>query len=197
MQRPPISRRAFIRTGGLSASALYGIPGALGTTSGSSLPDLNVLLVLVDDLRTELGCYGSARVRTPHIDRIADSGLTFLRCYCQQAASNPSRTSLLTGLRPDTTRVYDGRTHFRRALPRVVTLPEHFKRHGYETAAFGKIFESPALEDLRSWSMAPWIPGRARLAQQGKRGVSAVQLETAESQCLASVGRFRPSSRGR
>ncbi len=159
MQRPPISRRAFIRTGGLSTSALYGIPGVLGTTSGSSLPDLNVLLVLVDDLRTELGCYGSARVRTPHIDRIADSGLTFLRCYCQQAASNPSRTSLLTGLRPDTTRVYDGRTHFRRALPRVVTLPEHFKRHGYETAAFGRIFESPALEDLTSWSMAPWIPG--------------------------------------
>ena len=159
MQRPPISRRAFVRTGGLSASALAGISTALGKPSETSPPALNVLLVLVDDLRTELGCYGSARVRSPNIDRVADSGLTFLRSYCQQAASNPSRTSLLTGLRPDTTRVYDGRTHFRRALPSAVTLPEHFKRHGYETAAFGRVFASPALDDLRSWSIAPWIPG--------------------------------------
>ncbi len=119
----------------------------------------NVLLVLVPDLRTELGCFGSARAKTPHIDRLADTGLTFLRNYCQQAASGPSRTSLLTGLRPDTTRVYDDRVHFRRALPNALTLPEHFRSHGYATTAFGPVFGTVALDDRRSWSVAPWMPG--------------------------------------
>ncbi len=118
-----------------------------------------MLLVLVDDLRPELGCYGSARVKTPAIDGVAASGLTFLRCYCQQASSNPSRTSLLTGLRPDTTRVYEQRTHFRQALPQVVTLPGHFRKHGYETTAFGRVFDSPDTQDPGSWSIAPWAPG--------------------------------------
>ena len=157
-QFPLTSRRAFLRTGGLSACAVACAAGASANETGSPDPAPNVLLVLVDDLRTELGCYGSARVRTPNIDRIAKGGLTFLRSYCQQAASGPSRTALLTGLRPDTTRVYDGRTHFRRAVPGAVTLPEHFRRHGYETTAFGTIFESPAMDDLPSWSIAPWTP---------------------------------------
>ena len=157
-QFPLTSRRAFLRTGGLSACAVACAAGASAKETESPDPAPNVLLVLVDDLRTELGCYGSARVRTPNIDRIAKGGLTFLRSYCQQAASGPSRTALLTGLRPDTTRVYDGRTHFRRAVPGAVTLPEHFRRHGYETTAFGTIFESPAMDDLPSWSIAPWTP---------------------------------------
>ncbi len=168
-QRPHTSRRDFLRKGGLSASALASVSRALGKERDAPFPALNVLLVLVDDLRTELGCYGSARVRTPHIDRTAASGLTFLRCYCQQAASSPSRTSLLTGLRPDTTRVFDRRTHFRRALPGAVTLPGHFMRHGYETTAFGRIFDSPALDDLQSWSIAPWTAGGPSWrSQEGK-----------------------------
>ena len=118
-----------------------------------------MLLVLVDDLRPELGCYGSPRVKTPQIDRLAAKGMTFLRSYCQQAASSPSRSSLLTGLRPDTTRVYDQRTHFRAYRPNAVTLPEQFRNHGYTTTAFGKVFESAALDDRRSWSIAPWTPG--------------------------------------
>lgn len=148
----------FLRMGGLSACALADAAGPTAKGAEPVDPALNVLLVLVDDLRPELGCYGSAKVRTPNIDRIAEGGLTFLRCYCQQAASGPSRTALLTGLRPDTTRVYNGRTHFRRALPSAVTLPEHFRRHGYETTAFGGIFGSPAMDDLPSWSIAPWNP---------------------------------------
>ena len=119
----------------------------------------NVLLILVEDLRTELGCFGSAKVRTPHIDRLAGGGLTFLRCYCQQAASGPSRASLLTGLRPDTTRVYDDLTHFRRAAPAAVSIPEHFRAHGYATTAFGSVFGAAPLDDRPSWSIAPWAPG--------------------------------------
>ena len=120
-------------------------------------PKKNVLFIAVDDLRPDLGCYGNTDVKTPNIDRLAESGLTFLRSYCQQAVCNPSRTSMLTGKRPDTTQVYDLETHFRRYLPDVVTLPERFRRSGYTTTAFGKIFHKPQLNDQPSWSIAPWI----------------------------------------
>lgn len=157
--RPQSSRREFLRTGGLSAAAFAGAGRAIALQRESGSPPLNVLLVLVDDLRTELGCYGSARVKSPNIDRLAEGGLTFLRSYCQQASSGPSRASLLTGLRPDTTRVYDDATHFRHVLPGAVTLPEHFRRQGYETTAFGRITGVPALEDHPSWSVPAWTPG--------------------------------------
>ncbi len=121
-------------------------------------PRKNVLFIAVDDLRPDLGCYGNAQVQTPNIDRLSASGLTFLRSYCQQAVCNPSRTSMLTGKRPDTTRIYDLQTHFRRYLPDAVTLPEQFRRSGYATTAFGKIFHKPQLNDYPSWSIAPWIP---------------------------------------
>ena len=143
----------------MALPALAGRGRGLGARPDPESPARNVLLVFVDDLRAELGCYGSTRVHTPNIDRLASGGLTFLRCYCQQAASGPSRTSLLTGLRPDTTRVYDDRTHFRRAAPGAITLPEHFRRHGYETTAFGRVFGPSSLDDRPSWHIAPWTPG--------------------------------------
>ncbi len=158
-QSAPTSRREFLGRGGIALSALAGLGRADAKSRDDRPPDQNVLLILVDDLRTELGCYGSSRVLTPQIDRLAATGLTFLKSYCQQAASSPSRTSLLTGLRPDTTRVYDQQTHFRRARPNAVTLPQHFKRHGYATTAFGKIFQRPVLDDRLSWSIAPWTAG--------------------------------------
>lgn len=157
MQRRAPSRRDFLRQGGLAVTCAASV--ARAQDPDESAPPKNVLLVLVPDLRPELGCFGSARVRSPHIDRLAKSGMTFLRNYCQQAASGPSRASLLTGLRPDTIRVYDDRVHFRRALPGVVTIPQHFRLHGYVTTAFGSVFGRPALDDRESWSIAPWIPG--------------------------------------
>ena len=157
--RSHTSRRTFLRSGGVSLSAVAAAATGLAQEVAAPESKLNVLLVFVDDLRPELGCYGSPRVKTPQIDRVAANGMTFLRSYCQQAASSPSRTSLLTGLRPDTTRVYDHRTHFRAYRPNAVTLPEQFRNHGYTTTAFGKVFESPALDDRPSWSIAPWSPG--------------------------------------
>ena len=121
-------------------------------------PELNVLFIAVDDLRPALGCYGDPDIRTPNIDALAAEGLTFTRAYCQQAVCSPSRTSLLTGLRPDTTRVYDLETHFRRYRPNAVTLPEHFKDRGYTSAAFSKILHKPQLDDHQSWSVPSWIP---------------------------------------
>lgn len=117
----------------------------------------NVLFIAVDDLRPELGCYGNRIVKSPNIDRIAARGITFNRAYVQQAVCSPSRTSLLTGLRPDVTKVWDLETHFRRAQPECVTLPQYFKANGYHCAALSKIFHS-GFEDGRSWSEPHWYP---------------------------------------
>ncbi|MDP7378507.1 MAG: sulfatase-like hydrolase/transferase, partial [Pirellulaceae bacterium] len=100
----------------------------------------NILLICVDDLRPALGCYGDAIAITPSLDKLAEKSTLFSRAYCQQAVCSPSRLSLLTGLRPDTIRVWDLKTHFRAAVPDTVTLPQHFKNNGYHTESIGKIY---------------------------------------------------------
>lgn len=111
----------------------------------------NVLFIAVDDLRPELGAYGNSHIRTPHIDRLAASGTTFLQAHVQQAVCNPSRASVMTGLRPDSLRVWDLQTDFRQIAPDVTTLPQHFVRHGYHAAAIGKIYHN-VIPDSLSWS---------------------------------------------
>jgi len=111
----------------------------------------NVLFFAVDDLRTDIGCYGHPEAKTPNIDALASRGMVFRRAYCQQAVCSPSRTSLLTGARPDTTKVYDLVTHFRNTIPDVVSLPQHFRESGYYTVGMGKIFHS-GLDDPKAWS---------------------------------------------
>jgi iduronate 2-sulfatase len=113
----------------------------------------NVLFLAIDDLRPKLGCYGDRFAQTPHIDAIAARGVTFERAYCQQAVCGPSRASLLTGLRPDTIKVYDLKTSFRATVPDALTLPQLFKQHGYIIESTGKVFHShPAMLDPQSWS---------------------------------------------
>src|SRR5688572_13700680 len=102
----------------------------------------NVLFIATDDLRNDLGCYGHRIVKSPNLDRLAARGVVFNRAYCQQAVCNPSRASLLTGLRPDTLRIWDLPTHFRQTTPSAVTLPQYFKQHGYHTRNIGKIFHN-------------------------------------------------------
>jgi len=123
----------------------------------SEHPAMNVLFIAVDDLRPTLGCYGDQTAITPNIDRLAGRGTVFNRAYCQEAVCSPSRLSLMTGRRPDTIRVWDLATHFREAMPNVVTLPQHFKAHGYHTRSIGKIYHGsgkPA-KDPPSWSQQP------------------------------------------
>lgn len=119
---------------------------------------MNVLFISVDDLRPELGCYGVAGIKSPNIDALAKRGLLFNRAYCQQAVCSPSRSSLMTGRRPDTTKVYDNATHFRQALPDVVTLSQHFKNHGYHAQGLNKIFHGQFNDDEPSWSVSHWKP---------------------------------------
>lgn len=123
----------------------------LRKNTASQWEKMNVLFIAVDDLRPELGSYGNGLVVSPNIDQLAADGLLFERAYCQQAVCSPSRTSLLTGLRPDSTHVYDLNTHFRSTVPNVVTLPQHFKNNGYYTTWWGKIFHA-ALLDPVSWT---------------------------------------------
>lgn len=122
---------------------------------------LNVLMIAVDDLRPEAGCYGVPLIQTPNIDRLAQRGTIFTQAYCQQAVCSPSRTSLLTGRRPDTTKIYELQTHFRATIPEVATLPQHFKKHGYHTQGFSKIYHG-GLDDPASWSVPHWTPKRPR-----------------------------------
>ena len=95
--------------------ALIALTFAAGVQADDTKP--NVLFLISDDLRPELGCYGNDVIKTPNIDRLAARGMVFQRAYCQQAVCSPSRTSVMTGARPDTTKVWDLKTHFRKAMP--------------------------------------------------------------------------------
>ncbi|MBN2475488.1 MAG: sulfatase [Pirellulales bacterium] len=162
MQRSQRSRcvvatLAFVLCGlALSVAAGEAAEGDV-SAGGRGEGRLNVLFFAVDDLRPETGGYGNPIIKTPHIDELASRGTLFCRAYCQQAVCSPSRTSLLTGRRPDTTGVYDLQTHFRLNLPDVVTLPQHFKQCGYHTQGFGKIYHG-GLDDPHSWSVPHWSP---------------------------------------
>ncbi len=146
-----LNRRKFIQIAGASAAAGLIRPKFLFSRSKIDKQKPNVLFIIVDDLRAELGCYGSSLVHSPNIDRIARDGLLFSRAYCSKSVCNPSRASLLTGIRPDTLRVHDNNTHFRQSFPKAVTLPQLFKNNGYQCAAIGKIFHG-SLPDPISWN---------------------------------------------
>lgn len=116
----------------------YSVLALLGfATASAAAPTspLNVLFIVVDDLRTNLGCFGDPVAVTPHLDRLAARGMVFKRAYCQIAVCNPSRASVMTGRRPDSIKVWDLSTHFRKNTPDIVTLPQHFKDSGYHSEA--------------------------------------------------------------
>lgn len=115
----------------------------------------NVLFIAIDDLRPELGCYGSEVAKTPNLDKLAETGIRFNRAYCQQAICGPSRASLMTGSRPESIGVIENYADFRELNPDIVTLPQHFKENGYETVYCGKIYHGKYTDPNHSWSRQP------------------------------------------
>ncbi len=119
----------------------------------------NILFIAVDDLRPELGCYDSPIAVTPNLDALAKGGLLFNRAYCQQAICRPSRASLMTGARPETTGLFHNYVSLRELQPDILTLPQHLIANGYETAYCGKIFHQGDTDEGTSWSRDPvkWL----------------------------------------
>ncbi|CAM3591906.1 sulfatase [Zobellia roscoffensis] len=115
----------------------------------------NILFLAIDDLRPELGVYGSDIAITPNIDALANDGLRFNNAYCQQAICSPSRASLMTGARPETIQVIENFTYFRDKNPNIATLPQHFKANGYESVYTGKIYHGKYNDPELSWSRTP------------------------------------------
>lgn len=182
-----VTRRDFLSSSALAVPAiLAGAPAVLEAAAPAPQPTAapailkgaarprNVLFIGCDDLCTRIGCYGVPVVKTPNIDRMARSGVRFARNYCQYPLCCPSRTSLMTGLAPDTTRVWGNGTHFRSTIPDVVTLPQLFHRNGYFTARAGKIYHyanpvdigTPGLDDEASWQERAYPAGYDRVRDE-------------------------------
>lgn len=160
------------------------VPG-LGYAAEGQRP--NVLLLLSDDLAATLGCYGHPQAKTPHLDALAKRGLAFQRAYCQFPHCNPSRSSLLSGMRPDTTRVTNNEDNLYANVPDVLTLPHHFRNHGYATARCGKIFHLgvpsglESMDDPQAWDFG--TPFQSELPYPPKQE-SAVKVKSGKKQGL-------------
>src|SRR6266849_3301300 len=134
----------------LSYSALS-LPSSLPDASAAAASKYNVLFIISDDLRPELGAYGNKIIKTPNIDALAARGTRFDRAYAQFPLCNPSRSSLLNGRYPTQTGIMDNNTYFRTKHPDYVTLPQYYQKHGYASLRTGKIFHG-GIDDQISWT---------------------------------------------
>ncbi len=181
---------------GVLAIGFVALVGLSGLISAAEQPSgkQNVLLIISDDLTTTaLHCYGHSLAISPNVDALAAKGVRFEHAYCQYPLCNPSRCSFMTGRRPDTTKVYDNGVNFRKNLPDVITIPQHFQKAGYFAARVGKIYHynvpaqigTNGLDDGRSWNQVVNPRGRDKDEEKdvisftgGGLGASLSWLET-------------------
>lgn len=127
----------------------------------------NILFLAIDDLRPDLGCYGSPIAVSPNIDQLASQGLMFNNAHCQQPICSPSRASIMTGARPESINVIENYTDFRDENPEIITLPQHLIKNGYEAVCVGKIFHGKYNDPNFSWSRQPVMPEIQRVKTMG------------------------------
>ncbi len=171
-----INRRDFVKSifwTTIGGTAMMSFPGLFNPAKAKNR-NFNVLFIVVDDLRPQAGCYGHQQIMSPNIDRLASQGLLFEHAYCQQAVCAPSRISLLSGLRPDSTGVYDLKTRLNKALPAHVSLPKHFKQNGYETISIGKVYHHRD-DDPDAWSKKPFRAMKKDIMYVTKEGRRLVE----------------------
>ena len=155
----------------------------------ANAPRYNVLLIMADDLRPAMGCYGDAQAKTPHLDRLAARGVRFDRAYVQYPVCNPSRVSMLTGTRPEHNGITGNATFFREKMPDIITLPQLFRQHGATAISYGKIYhaglvegdtENRLLDHGKSWDEAKMFRA-TKLGNTGpRRNLTGGQLKWAE-----------------
>ncbi|MBM4103774.1 MAG: sulfatase [Planctomycetes bacterium] len=148
------NRRDFVKLslGGISVGVLSSALAGSSAAESSRQGVKNVLFIIVEDIKNIMGCYGNPVVQTPNLDRLAKKGIIFDRAYCQYPVCNPSRTSFLTGLRPDTTQILDNVVPWSTHIKNHVTLPKLFKDNGYYTVGMGKIFHGKKEhDDVQAW----------------------------------------------
>ncbi len=208
-EKRPFTRRDFLSTS-LKAGAAAFTTALLPRFQADAAGQYNVLFIMVDDLRPMLGCYGHSEMHTPNIDRLAERGTLFNRAYCQFPVCNPSRASILTGLRPETNGIQDNYTHFRDTVPNAVAFPQHFKNHGYHTLSIGKIEHTrTVINDELLWSAPVWKSSHRYSSKShswralevddnelrdGKNAKRAVEVleEIKDLQFLLAVGFYKP-----
>lgn len=170
--------------------------GLILTAQPTSKP--NILFIAIDDLKPVLGCYGNKLVQTPNIDRLARRSTVFLNNYCQQAVCGPTRASLMTGMRPDYTQVWDLKTTMRSINPDILSLPQHFIDQGYSTQGIGKVYDQRCVDkdmDKPSWSV-PYYKTEEKYyaAETGEPALGRYQLP--ETKTLAAKYRKEAEEKG-
>ena len=173
---------------GFRALALVCSLCVLSCRGAEQRPQYNVLFIIGDDLRPELGAYGNRIIKTPNIDKLASWGVRFDAAYAQFPLCNPSRTSMLTGRYPTQTGVLDNDTWFGAAHPDFVTLPKYFKQQGYVTLRMGKIFHAGLL-DRGGWTTPR--RGRSAASLNDLRSQQALTAQTPGKS--PPMGTLRPS----
>lgn len=196
------SRRQFMKSGMALTTAGALLPNTScapgGQQNKKNFPNAkNVLFITIEDLRVDvLGCYNSPVVKTPNIDRFAQKSVLFNRAYCQFPVCNPSRSSFLTGLRPDTIGILDNVKSLFHENPNIVTLPAIFKESGYYTARLGKIFHGTGEHDDPNAWVETFDLGDDEIAKKGT-GRNLTNGKVEWCRWLASEGNDRNHSDGK